>query len=253
MLLADCMIVYKSPNEIKKIRASGALVAQTLKLLFDNIRPGITTIELDKMAEDFIRSKKAEPSFKGYNGFPGSICLSIDDEVVHGIPGKRVIEEGQVVSIDVGVYKDGYHGDAAWTTTVGKVSDEVRKQLKVGEECLWRGIEKARVGSQLGDIGHAIQSHAEKNGYSVVRDLVGHGVGRRLHEDPQVPHYGKPHTGLVLRPGLVIAIEPMINAGIYQVRILDDNWTIVTADGRNSVHFEHTIAVSENGPVILTE
>ncbi|MCD6163100.1 MAG: type I methionyl aminopeptidase [candidate division Zixibacteria bacterium] len=247
------MIIYKSANEIKKIRASGSIVAQTIKLLFENIKPGITTAELDKMAEDFIRSKKAVPSFKGYNGFPASICASIDDEVVHGIPGSRVLEEGQVIGIDVGAYKDGYHGDSAWTITVGKVSDEAKKQIKVGEECLWRGIEQARVGNQLGDIGHAIQAHAEKNGYSVVRDLVGHGVGRKLHEDPQVPHYGKQHTGLTLRSGLVIAIEPMINDGVYQVKLLNDNWTIVTADGKRSVHFEHTIAVSENGPVILTE
>ena len=247
------MIVYKSPKEIEKIKVAGAIVAKTLKLLFDNIRPGITTAELDNIADEHIRSCNAKPSFKGFNGYPASICVSIDDEVVHGIPGPRVFQEGEVVGIDVGVYKDGYHGDSAWTGAVGEVDDETKRQLEVGIECLKRGIDKARVGNCIGDIGNAIQTYAEENGYSVVRDLVGHGVGKKLHEDPQVPHYGKAHTGLALKPGLVIAIEPMINAGVYQVKMLEDNWTIVTADGKRSVHFEHTIAVSENGPVILTK
>jgi len=247
------MIVYKSLKEIEKIRAAGAIVAKTLKLLFENIRPGITTAELDRLADEFIRSQDAVPSFKGYNGYPASICVSIDHEVVHGIPGKRTLRDGQVVGIDVGAYKNGYHGDSAWTAPVGKINDGIRKHLEIGQECLWRGIEKAQVGNRIGDIGQAIQSHAEKNGFSVVRDLVGHGVGRKLHEEPQVPHYGKADTGLILKPGLVIAIEPMINEGVYQVRMLNDNWTIVTADGRRSVHFEHTVAVLEDGPEILTK
>lgn len=247
------MIVYKSPKEIEKIKAAGAIVAQTLKLLFENVKPGITTGELDRIAEEYIRSRGGRPSFKGYNGFPANICVSVDDEVVHGIPGPRVLREGQVVSIDVGVFKDGYHGDAAWTVPVGEVTEEVRMQLQVGEQCLWQGIEKARAGNRIGDIGHAIQTQAERNGYSVVRDLVGHGVGQKLHEEPQVPHYGNVNTGLVLKPGLVIAIEPMINAGVYQVKMLEDNWTIVTADGKRSVHFEHTVAIGESGPIILTE
>ncbi len=247
------MIVYKSLKEIEKIRAAGAIVAKTLKLLFENIRPGITTAELDRLADEFIRSQGAIPSFKDYNGYPASICISIDHEVVHGIPGKKTLKDNQVVGIDVGVYKNGYHGDSAWTIPVGKIDDGIRKHLKVGQECLWRGIEKARVGNRIGDIGQAIQLHAEKNGFSVVRDLVGHGVGRELHEEPQVPHYGKADTGLLLKPGLVIAIEPMINEGVYQVRMLDDNWTIVTADGKRSVHFEHTVAILEDGSEILTK
>lgn len=247
------MIVYRSPQEIDKIKAAGAIVSKTLKLLFENLKPGIATRQLDEMAEEYIRAQDAVPSFKGYNGFPASICVSINNEVVHGIPGPRSIEVGQIVSIDVGVFKDGYHGDAAWTYFIGEIDEEARKLMEAGQECLKRGINQARVGNRLGDIGHAIQSHAEAQGFSVVRDLVGHGIGRKLHEEPQVPHYGKAHTGLELKPGLVIAIEPMINAGVFQVRMLDDNWTIVTADGKRSVHFEHTIAVMESGPKILTK
>ena len=246
------MIVYKSPNEIDKIKAAGAIVKKTLNLLSENLKPGITTGELDKIAEDFIRSQDAVPSFKGYNGFPGSICASIDDEVVHGIPGSRKLAEGQIIGIDVGAFKDGYHGDAAWTFAIGEIDEETEKLMAVGQECLKRGIDKARVGNRLGDVGHAIQEYAESQGYSVVRDLVGHGIGKKLHEEPQVPHYGKAGTGLSLKPGLVIAIEPMINAGVFQVNVKNDNWTIVTADGKRSVHFENTIAVTDNGPVILT-
>jgi len=247
------MIVYKSPKEIEKIRAAGAIVGKTLKLLFENLRPGITTQKLDGLAEEYIRSQGAVPSFKGYNGFPGSICVSIDEEVVHGIPGPRKLKEGQIIGVDVGVYKDGYHGDSAWTFAVGEIDDECRKLMMIGEECLSKSIKEVKVGKRLGDIGNSIQTHAEKHGYSVVRDLVGHGIGRKLHEEPQVPHYGNANTGLELKPGLVIAIEPMINAGVFQVKMLDDNWTIVTADGKRSVHFEHTIAVTKNGPMILTK
>ncbi len=246
------MIVYKSPKEIEKIRAAGLIVNKTLKLLFENLKPGVTTLKLDGIAEEFIKSQGAVPSFKGYNGFPGSICVSIDDEVVHGIPGSRTFKEGQIVGIDVGVFKNGYHGDAAWTFPIGDIDDPGKELMKVGEECLLKGIEKARAGNRLGDIGQAIQDHAEKHGYSVVRDLVGHGIGKKLHEEPQVPHYGKAGTGMELKPGLVIAIEPMINAGDFQVRVKNDNWTIVTADGKRSVHFEHTIAITENGPMVLT-
>lgn len=247
------MIIYKSPKEIEKIRAAGAIVRKTLNLLSENIKPGITTGELDEMAEKLIRSHDAVPSFKGYNGFPGSICASIDDEVVHGIPGERKLIEGQIIGVDVGAYKDGYHGDAAWTFAVGEIDEETKKLMEVGQECLRLGIAQAVPGNHLGDIGHAIQEYAEGHGYSVVRDLVGHGIGKKLHEEPQVPHYGKPGTGVTLKPGLVIAIEPMINAGVFQVNVKDDNWTIVTADGRRSVHFENTIAVTENGPIILTK
>ncbi len=246
------MIIYKSPKEIEKIRAAGSIVSKTLKLLFENLKPGVTTQKLDGIAEEFIISQGAVPSFKGYNGFPGSICVSIDNEVVHGIPGPRTFREGQIVGIDVGAYKNGYHGDAAWTFPVGDIEDADKQLMKIGEECLFKGIDKARVGNRIGDIGEAIQNHAEKHGYSVVRDLVGHGIGKKLHEEPQVPHYGKAGTGLELKPGLVIAVEPMINAGVFQVKMMDDNWTIVTADGKRSVHFEHTIAVTENGPMVLT-
>lgn len=247
------MIVYKSLKEIEKIRAAGAIVKKTLNMISENLKPGITTGELDVMAEKLIRQHDAIPSFKGYNGFPSSICASIDDEVVHGIPGKRRLIEGQIIGIDVGVLKDGYHGDAAWTFAIGEIDEETKKIMEVGKECLKRGVEQARIGKRLGDIGHAIQEHAESHGYSVVRDLVGHGIGKNLHEEPQVPHYGKLGTGIALKPGLVIAIEPMINAGVFQVNEKNDNWTIVTADGKRSVHFENTIAVTENGPVILTK
>jgi methionyl aminopeptidase len=246
------MIIYKSSREIEKMRVAGAMVKKTLDLLSENIRPGITTIELDDLADDFIRSQGGKPSFKGYNGFPASICTSINDEIVHGIPGNRKVEEGQVIGIDVGVYKDGYHGDGAWTFAVGAVDDETRRLLAVGQQCLEYAIKAVRVGNFIGDVSHAIQSHAEKNGYSVVRDLVGHGIGQKMHEEPQVPNYGRPHSGVSLKAGLVIAIEPMVNAGAYQIKMLNDNWTIVTTDGKKSVHFEHTIAVTENGPLILT-
>ncbi len=246
------MIIYKSVKEIEKMREAGAIVKKTLDMLSENIKPGMTTAELDNLADDIIRSQGGIPSFKGYNGFPANICTSINDEVVHGIPGNRRIEEGQVIGIDVGVYKDGYHGDGAWTFAVGEVDDETRRLLEVGEQCLEKAIKAVRIGNFIGDVSYAIQAHAEKNGFSVVRDLVGHGIGRKMHEEPQVPNYGRPHSGVPLKAGLVIAIEPMVNSGAYQVKMLDDNWTIVTFDGKKSVHFEHTIAVTENGPIVLT-
>jgi methionyl aminopeptidase len=247
------MIIYKSPREIEKIRAAGKILAETLDLLSENIRPGVTTAELDRLADEFIRSQGAKPSFKGYNGFPANICTSVDEEVVHGIPRARKLLEGQVVGIDIGVYLDGYHSDAARTFPVGQIDAETKKHLKIGEECLDKAIEAARDGNFLGDISFAIQSHAEGAGYSVVRDLVGHGIGRSMHEEPQVPNYGKAHQGMLLKPGLVIAIEPMINAGGFQVRILNDKWTIVTVDGKRSVHFEHTVAIAQDGPLVLTK
>ncbi len=247
------MIEYKSPREIAKIRAAGEILVKTLELIRENIRPGVTTAELDAIADEFIRKNGARPSFKGYNGFPASICTSIDEEVVHGIPGNRRLVEGQVIGIDIGVFKDGYHSDSAWTFPVGKVSPETEKHLRVGRECLMLAIEQARAGNRVGDISHAVQYHAEKNGFSVVRDLVGHGIGRNMHEEPQVPNYGIPGEGIELKAGLVIAIEPMINEGGYQVKMLKDGWTIVTADGKRSVHFEHTVAIGADGPLILTK
>jgi len=197
------------------MREAGAIVKKTLDMLSENIKPGMTTAELDNLADDIIRSQGGIPSFKGYNGFPANICTSINDEVVHGIPGNRRIEEGQVIGIDVGVYKDGYHGDGAWTFAVGEVDDETRRLLEVGEQCLEKAIKAVRIGNFIGDVSYAIQAHAEKNGFSVVRDLVGHGIGRKMHEEPQVPNYGRPHSGVPLKAGLVIAIEPMVNSGAY--------------------------------------
>ncbi len=246
------MIEYKSPREIAKIRAAGEILVKTLELISENIKPGVTTAELDSIADEFIRKIGGKPSFKGYNGFPASICTSIDEEVVHGIPSKRRLVEGQVISIDIGVFKDGYHSDSAWTFPVGKISPEAERHLQVGRECLMLAIEQAKAGNRIGDISYAVQSHAEKNGFSVVRDLVGHGIGRNMHEEPQVPNYGVAGEGIELKTGLVIAIEPMINEGGYQVKMLKDGWTIVTLDGKRSVHFEHTVAIGENGPEILT-
>lgn len=247
------MIEYKSPREIAKIRAAGEILVKTMRMLSEKIIPGVTTAELDCLAEEFIRSHGATPSFKGYNGFPASICTSIDNEVVHGVPGKRRLVEGQVIGIDIGVFKNGFHSDSAWTFPVGQVSPETARHLRVGQECLMLAIEKARCGNRIGDISFAIQSHAEKNGFSVVRDLVGHGIGRNMHEEPQVPNYGSAGEGEELKPGLVIAIEPMINAGGYRVKMSNDGWTFVTEDGKRSVHFEHTVAIRENGPEILTD
>ena len=216
------------------------------------IRPGITTLELDAIAEETIRAAGAEPSFKGYHGYPASICVSVNEQVIHGIPGDRKLAEGDIVSVDVGAVLDGYHGDSARTFAVGAVSSLARKLMRVTEECLMAAIEVARVGMTLGDIGYAVQSHAESNGFSVVRDFVGHGIGRHMHEDPAVPNYGRPGQGRRLRPGMVLAIEPMVNAGSHGVEVLSDNWTAVTRDGSLSAHFEHTVAITENGPVVLT-
>ena len=247
------MIQYKSAREIEKMREAGRIVAEVLDLISENIKPGVTTKALDKLAADHFRKRNSKPAFLGYQGFPANICVSIDEEVVHGIPSNRKLVEGQIVSIDVGSILDGYYGDAARTFAVGKIEPEAKKLLEVTEEALQRGIKKCVVGGKLGDIGHAIQSYVEAQGFSVVRDLVGHGIGRRMHEDPQVPNYGERDTGVELKEGLVIAIEPMINAGRYDIRIMSDGWTIVTADGSISAHFEHTIAITEKGPEILTK
>lgn len=246
------MIQYKSPREIEKMRIAGRIVAQTLDLISENIRPGTTTRALDTLAAEFFARNHARSAFLGYQGFPANICVSIDDEVVHGIPGKRKLVEGQIVSVDVGVLIDGYHGDSARTFIVGAGSDENRQLLEVTEKALMKGITACRPGNHLGDLSAMIQSYVESFGFSVVRDLVGHGIGRKMHEDPQVPNYGEPGTGIEFKEGLVVAIEPMVNAGGYEIRILPDGWTIVTADGSSSAHFEHTVAVTANGPEILT-
>ena len=247
-------IVYKSKAEIEKIRASSRLVAETLQLLSEAIQPGRTTIELDRLAESCVTKHGAVPAFKGYRGFPASVCVSINEEVVHGIPSSsRRLEEGDIVSLDFGVLKDGYYGDGALTVPVGEVSDEAQRLLRIARESLYIGIAQAKEGAHLGDISHAIQQHAEGAGYFVVRAFVGHGIGAHLHEAPQVPNFGPPGQGPTLRPGMVLAIEPMVNARTHDVRTLDDKWTVVTADRSLSAHFEHTVAITNNGTEILTQ
>ncbi len=247
------MIVLKSPADIAQIEDNGALLSEVLELLGDAVRPGATTADLDRLAEEAIRARGAAASFKGYNGYPASICTSINDEVVHGIPStRRRLEEGDIVSVDVGVYRAGYHADSARTFPVGEVDAETRRLLRVTEECLRRGIAEVAPGRTLGDVGAAIQEYAEAAGFQVVRELVGHGIGSRLHEDPQVPNYGTRGEGLALRPGIVLAIEPMVNAGTARVETLEDTWTIRTFDGARSAHFEHTVAVTADGRRILT-
>ncbi len=246
------MIMIKSEDEIARMRKPNRIVAELLDYLAGQIRPGVTTKELDAKAEAFIEKRGGKPAFKGYHGFPATICASINDEVVHGIPGKRHLKEGDIIGIDLGVIMDGFYGDAARTFPVGKVDQRAMKLLKVTEEALYKGIEQAVAGNRLYDISHAVQAHAEAAGFSVVRDFVGHGIGRELHEEPQVPNYGPPHQGPKLAKGMAIAIEPMINEGTWQVKVRKDGWTVVTADGKRSAHFEHTIAITENGPEILT-
>ncbi|MBW2109400.1 MAG: type I methionyl aminopeptidase [Deltaproteobacteria bacterium] len=246
------MVILKSPREIDKIRRSNQMVAEILATLKKKVTPGTDTLTLDKMAESLALEKKAVPAFKGYRGFPYSLCASVNDQVVHGFPNRRPLREGDILSLDFGIYYDGYYGDAAVTVSVGRISREAQRLLKVTEEALWLGIRQAVVGNRLSDISHAIQSHVEAAGYSVVRKFVGHGIGRDLHEDPQIPNYGKPGTGVRLKPGMVLAIEPMVNAGGYDVKTLEDGWTAVTTDGSLSAHFEHTIAVTDNGPVVLS-
>ena len=243
----------RNRDEVEAIRAAAQLVARTLQLMRREVRAGVTTIELDRMAEEFIRSHGGRPSFKGYRGFPASICSSVNDEVVHGIPGPRELREGDIVGIDVGVELEGYHGDAAWTFAVGEISQEAQRLLEVTREALALGIAQARPGGRIGDISHAVQTHVEAAGLSVVRELVGHGIGREMHEEPQVPNYGPPGRGPRLMVGQVLAIEPMVNIGGAEVVTGSDGWTIATRDGSLSAHFEHTVAVGATGPVILSD
>lgn len=246
------MIIRKSQAEIEKMARAGAVVRECLELMGREVKPGVTTGELDRLAEEFIRSKGGLPTFKGYRGFPGSICASPNDMVVHGIPGKVRLHEGDILGVDVGVTMEGYIADAAYTFPVGKISKEAQELLRVTEESLWKGIAECKIGNRVGDISHAVQTHAEAHGYSVVESMVGHGVGQQMHEDPQVPNFGPPHQGPELREGMVIAIEPMVNMGTKRVRTKADYWTQVTADGKPSVHFEHTVALTEDGPFVLT-
>lgn len=246
------MIVVKTRAQIDKMRQAGILVAQTLDLMERLAKPGVRTIDLDAAAEEFILSKGAVPAFKGYMGYPATLCVSIDDEVVHGIPSERSLKEGQIVSVDVGVNLDGWYGDAARTLCIGSVSADAKRLLEVTQEALKRGISQAKAGNRLGDISAAVQTYAEEHGYSVVRELVGHGIGQRMHEEPQVPNFGRAHTGPELKAGMVLAIEPMLNVGGCEVSFDADKWTVRTADGSLSAHFEHTVAITESGPEILT-
>ena len=247
------MIVCKSPAEIERMRAANALVADVLEQIGAMVRPGVSTADLDRAAEAAVRAAGAEPAFKGYRGFPATLCTSVNSEVVHGIPSKKtVLREGDIVSIDMGVKLDGFYGDSAATFAVGEVSDEATRLMRVTQESLERGIGEVRVGGRISDIGHAVQTFVEAHGFSVVREFVGHGVGAALHEEPQVPNYGPRGRGPRLLEGMVIAIEPMVNAGRAAVKVLEDGWTAVTRDGSLSAHFEHTVAVTAAGPLVLT-
>ncbi len=247
------MIILKSPHEIKMIERACKIVAGALEMLEGVIRPGIKTKELEEYAEAYIQAKGGKPAFKGYRGYPASICVSINNQVVHGIPSERRLQEGDIVSIDLGVIYEGYYGDAARSYAVGSIGELQRKLLEITEKALYIGIEKARAGNRVGDISSAIQTYVESNGFSVVRAFVGHGVGKFLHEEPQVPNFGKPGKGPRLKEGMTIAIEPMVNTGLPDVMILNDGWTAVTVDGGYSAHFEHTVVITKNGAQILTK
>jgi len=246
------MIFLKSPWEIEKMRRSNAIVAEILEALREAIKPGITTLELNELSEELCLKKKVRPAFKGYMGYPFSLCVSINEVVVHGLPSQRRLKEGDIVSLDFGVICDGYYGDAAITVPVGRVSKMAKRLISVTEEALYKAIEQARPKRHLSDISFAIQRHAEAHGFSVIRQFVGHGIGRSLHEDPQVPNFGPPGRGVRLKPGMVIAIEPMVAEGTYEVEILEDGWTAVTKDRKLAAHFEHTVAITEDGPQILS-
>jgi methionyl aminopeptidase len=246
------MIIGKSKKELDKMRAAGRLVGLVLQELRLMVEPGVTTLEVDRAAERMIREAGALPTFKGYHGYPFSICASVNEQVVHGFPSNYKLKEGDIFSIDCGATLEGFVGDTATTVPVGRVSEERLKLIRVTEECLERAIEQCREGKHLGDIGWAVQSHAEAHGYTVVRDYVGHGIGRRMHEDPQIPNYGTPGKGAKIRNGYVFAVEPMVNMGTHQTKVLTDGWTVITLDGQPSAHAEHTIAITENGPEVLT-
>ena len=247
------MVILKSPEEIEKIRASDIIVANILNELRNVIKPGITTIELDRYSEELALKMGAKPAFKGYRGYPFSLCTSVNGEVVHGMPSDRVLKAGDIISLDFGIYHKGYYGDSAITVPVGEVSRVSQALISTTEDALHCGIEEMRAGNRLGDISAAIQECVEAAGFSVVRDFVGHGIGRSLHEDPQIPNFGVRGRGIKLKTGMVFAIEPMVNEGTYKVKVLDDGWTVVTADGKLSAHFEHSVAITEDGPAILSK
>lgn len=246
------MIVLKNSHQLAKMKEAGAISADALQLAGSLVEPGITTAEIDNIVREFILKQGAKPSFLNYNGYPATACISVNNVVIHGIPGKYKLKSGDIVSVDVGAFYEGFHGDNAATFPCGEVSEEAQRLMDTTRECLYKGIAAAQAGARIGDIGHAVQQYAEDRGYSVVRQYIGHGVGRNMHEEPDVPNYGRPGHGLRLIPGMTIAIEPMINAGGAAVRTMPDGWTVKTCDGRLSAHFEHTIAITEDGPVILT-
>jgi methionyl aminopeptidase len=246
------VITRKSPEELDRMRRAGRLVGHTLSRLVEAVRPGITLVELDAVAEKEIRDGGGIPSFLGYHGFPATLCLSPNDWIVHGIPNGAVLKDGDILSIDCGAIVEGWHGDAAVTVPVGQVDEAGRRLIETTERAMWAGIAQARAGNRLTDIGHAVEKVAVAPGYGVVREYVGHGIGTRMHEEPQVPNYGRPHRGLRLEVGLVLAIEPMVNEGGPETRVLDDGWTVVTRDGSRSAHFEHTVAITPTGPEVLT-
>lgn len=247
------MIIYKSRDEIEKIRAAGKVLARTLRLVSESIVPGkTTTADIDALTERLVAEAGGSCSFKNYRGFPASICVEPNEVVVHGIPGSMVIQDGDILGLDLGVYLDGWHADSANTYAIGTISQDAQRLLNVTKEGLYQGIAKARIGNTIGDIGAAVQKYCENNGYGVVRDLVGHGIGRSVHEEPNVPNFGKAGKGITLKDGMILCIEPMINQGTYRVKQLSDKWTVVTADGKLAAHFEHTIAVTRDGPDILT-
>jgi methionyl aminopeptidase len=247
------MIICKSPAEIEKLRSSGRMVREILEEMRRWVQPGVTTLDLERSVEKRLRQLGVAPAFKGYRGYPCCLCASVNEEIVHGIPsGRRVLKSGDIVSLDLGIVRKGYYGDSALTVPVGEISEALKKLLRVTEECLELAIQNARAGNRLGDISAAVQQHAEQNGFSVVREFVGHGIGREMHEEPQIPNFGKPGHGPLLKPGMVLAIEPMVNEGGNAVRVLGDHWTAVTADGGHSAHFEHMVAVTHNGPDVLT-
>ncbi len=246
-------ILLRSRQQIAKMREAGRLVAETFELLRSHVRPGVTTRELDQLAEQYIRSRGATPVYKGYNGFPAAICVAVNNVICHGFPSKTPLREGDIVGIDIGARLNGWVGDSCVTYPVGQISPEASKLMQVAEDAMWRGIHAARAGKRLGDVGAAIQTYVEENGCSIVREWTGHGVGEKLHEDPSVPHFGKPGSGILLRPGFIFTVEPMVNAGSYET-VLDknDGWTVRTADGSLSAQFEHSIVITDNGPEILT-
>ena len=246
------MIIIKTEKEIDLMRQAGKIVAETLLLVEKKVKPGVTTAELDRIAEEFITKHGAKPSFKGLYGFPASLCISVNEQVVHGIPGGYVLKEGDIISVDCGAEINGFHGDAARTFAVGEISEEARKLITVTEESFFKGVEAAVVGNRLSDISHNIQKYVEANGFSIVRDFVGHGIGRAVHEDPEVPNFGRPSRGPKLVTGMALAIEPMVNIGTYRVKTAGDDWTVITADKSLSAHYENTVVILPDGPEILT-